>query len=179
MRHHENPRLLLLLSVCSALWWSACDDPEKKETSPVRWQAQAPAGEGAAVYFSAGQLDPPRLVATISARGMEHITGFALRLRIDPLKWRFVEFRPASAWTFSPRAASAARDDLILLGIGIPAATGGAAFTDSPVGTLVLEVLDASPADVSFVTGKSAVLDNTGTPVPDVSYFGAGLVSVP
>lgn len=176
MRHPDNSWLLPVLSVCSILWWSACDDPKKNEASPVQWQAQAPVGEGAAVYFSAGQYDHPRLVATISARGLENVAGFALRLRIDPLKWRFVEFRPASAWELRPRMAAAARDDLILLGIGVPADTGGTAFSDNPVGTLVMDVLDASPADLSFVTEKSAVLDHLGTPVSDVSFLGAGLV---
>lgn len=153
----------------------ACDDDLKSRAPSLSWQAQPPAGEGAAVYFSTGQYVPGRLVATVSARGMERVGGFALRLRIDPLKWRFVEFRPAAAWVLRPRTAAAARDDLVLVGIGVPADSGGEVFSDSPVGTLVFDVFDASPAELSFVLEKSAVLDVTGARLPDVTFSGGSL----
>jgi hypothetical protein len=159
--------LLLLLA-------AACDDDLKARAPGLSWQAQPPA-DGPAVYFSVGEYAPGRLLATVSARGMEHVVGFALRLRIDPLKWRFVEFRPASAWALRPRAASAARDDLVLVGIGVPVDTGGETFSEKPVGTLVFEVLDASDAELSFIPEKSAVLDVSGAPVPDVTFSGGGL----
>ena len=154
----------------------ACDDENKNSPPSLEWQAQLPAVEGPAVYFSAGQYSAGRLVATVSARGLEQVGGFALRLRLDPLKWRFVEFRPASAWVLRPRTAAAARDDLVLVGIGVPADTGGEVFSDSPVGTFVFDVLDASPSDLSFVLEKSAVLDISGARIPDVSFSNGSLV---
>jgi len=173
----NGPVLRMVMSVCMLLLLSlqACDDVKKSSSPSLQWQAQPPAGEGPAVYFSGGQYSAGRLVATVSARGLEQVAGFALRLRHDPLKWRFVEFRPASAWRLRPRTAAAARDDLVLVGIGVPADTGGEVFLDSPVGTFVFDVLDASPSDLSFVLEKSAVLDITGARIPDVSFSNGAL----
>jgi hypothetical protein len=158
-------------------WLIACDhDLRKAGQGGPSWQAEAPNGEGPAVYFSTGEHTPGRLVATIAARGLEHVGGFALRLRFDPVKWRFVEFRQASVWTSRPRSAAASRGDLILLGIGVPAVTGGVDFPGSPVGTLVFEVLDPAAASLDFVPESSAVIDVHGASFPGVAFHGGGLV---
>jgi len=168
---------LMLSAVLSlAAFITACaDDLRREKTDFLTWEAQPPPAEGPAVYFSAGEFSRGRLVATIAARGLERVAGFALRLRVDEGKWRFVEFRPASAWTRRPHAAAAARGGLVLLGVGLPADSGGEDFAGRPVGTLVFEVADPSAAALDFVPERSAVLDLHGEPVPGVTFQGGGL----
>ncbi len=159
------------------LWTAACEpDLRRTDEGTLAWRADAPGDEGPAVYFSTGAHTPGRLVATVAARGLERVGGFALRLRFDPGKWRFVEFRPASAWTRRPRSAAVARGDLVLLGIGVPAVTGGEDFPGSPVGTLVFELPEpAAAASLEFETKKSAVIDVHGAAIPGVSFHGGRL----
>lgn len=163
-----------------ALLWTAACEPDLRRTDEggLVWRADAPGDEGPAVYFSTGERTGDRLVATVAARGLERVGGFALRLRFEPGKWRFVEFRPASAWTRRPRSAAVARGDRILLGIGVPAVSGGEDFPGRPVGTLVFELLDpAAAASLEFETEKSAVIDVHGTALPGVTFHGGRLVA--
>lgn len=175
MRVRPKAWIPFMLCLFASAPLGCADDLRRQDTDFLTWEVQPPPAEGLVVYFSAGEYSRGRLLATIAARGLERVAGFALRLRMDERRWRFVEFRPASAWTRRPHAAAAARGGLVLLGVGLPADSGGEDFPGRPVGTLVFEVLEPSAAGIDFVPERSAVLDLNGVPVPGVTFHGGSL----
>ena len=166
----KAPAIMFML-----LTLAACDDGSKSSTPSLHWVSEMP-DQAAAIYFSAGEFTPSRLVATVAARGMEQISGFALRLSYDPEKLRFVEFRPSSSWQVRPHTAAAARDGLVLVGIGREPDAAGLVFDQRNVGTFVFEVLVPDALQLSFISVKSAAFDTNGVPIPGVAFSGGGVV---
>ncbi len=130
--------------------------------------------EGSGLYFSAGEIDGDRLELTVSGRGLERVTGFAIRLAFDPQVLRFVEFTASSAWS-QPQLAAAVRENQVITGIAQVPETGGLAFTGQAVGTYVFEILSKTPTSLQFVPDKTAAVDVDGARMDNFSFAGADL----
>ena len=162
---------LLILAVLIAACGGSNDGEEAKQLEYIPGETPT-----AGVYLRLVTLDDQSLTLEVVGKEITGLYGLAFRLYYDPDVLDFTEMTPAAAWPANSTSIARKHPTGILTAaITNRGPAAGLDFPDQVLATLRFKLLNQGDSCVNFIDLRCALVDTTGTEIPDQTWTGGRL----